>query len=113
VSNTAVGTLLDSLALTSGPEFATNKDTGGDTGLTLPGGSVEGIFETVVAHHGYSRNKVSDGVGNYILPNETGLYPHLQEVDLNFAVQRGKRPLTPKYSANATPTCHGFFEVTS
>jgi hypothetical protein len=45
--------LLDSLALTAGPKFATNEDTGGDTGLTLPGGSVEGIFETVVAHVGF------------------------------------------------------------
>ena len=44
--------LLDSLALTPRPEFTTNEDTGGDTGLTLPGGSLEGVFETVIAHHG-------------------------------------------------------------
>lgn len=85
--------LLNSLALTPGSEFATNEDTSGDTGLTLPGGSVKGILEAVVAHGGYYREGISGGAEPF--PNDTGLYAHLQKLDLNIARPRGRRSWKP------------------
>ncbi len=97
--------LLDSLALTPRPEFATNEETGGDTGLTLPRGSIEGVFETVVVHRGCYREGNSDGAGKS--PNDMGLYAYLQEPDLKTGRPRGERLPKLKYAVNATPTCHG------
>ena len=90
--------LLNSFALTPRSEFATNEDTSGDTGLTLPGGSVKGILEAVVAHGGYYREGISSGAETF--PNDTGLYAHLQKLDLNIARPRGQRSLCSERDPN-------------
>jgi hypothetical protein len=101
-SNTAITHLLDSLALTPGSEFATNEDTSGDTGLSLPGGSVKGVFETVVAHRGCYRkgtleiSQMREGFMRTRL-NRSSTSPDHEDEDSG----------QPTYgAANATPTCH-------
>jgi len=101
--NTVIDTLLDSLALTPKPEFATNEDTSGNTGLPLPGGSIKGVFETVVTH--LAR------LGDF--PDDAGVI-YIYRGRISTSADHGDRDSQqPKYAVNATPICRGSLAGTS